>query len=256
MKENHMGIIRSVFRILLSVSIIVAGLCLIYGCLCIYYSQDHSYSLQAVRENFAKIAVPVYICAGLCAVSIVSSLLFPASEKSKAKSNPRMRLSVLLSKKDLSSADTLNAINAERKKQRLYKALCLTLTGLLSCVFLIYAFNPQNYHTSLINQSMIKAMAVLAPCALGMLVVAFITEHLTVKSIGRMIDTLKALPNSKAEAESLADEKPRFAGKLNVIRFALLVICIGFMVYGLINGGVYDVLTKAVNICTECIGLG
>ena len=29
-----------------------------------------------------------------------------------------------------------------------------------------------------------------------------------------------------------------------------------FIVLGVMNGGLRDVLVKAVNICTECIGLG
>ena len=34
---------------------------------------------------------------------------------------------------------------------------------------------------------------------------------------------------------------------------ALAVLLIGL---GIVNGGLWDVLVKAVNICTECIGLG
>lgn len=33
----------------------------------------------------------------------------------------------------------------------------------------------------------------------------------------------------------------------------LAVLLIGL---GIINGGLWDVLVKAINICTECIGLG
>ena len=37
-----------------------------------------------------------------------------------------------------------------------------------------------------------------------------------------------------------------------VLGLALLV----FLVYGLVSGGTADVLAKAANICSECIGLG
>ena len=42
------------------------------------------------------------------------------------------------------------------------------------------------------------------------------------------------------------------------ISFAGLVITLSilFIVLGIINGGMADVLNKAVNICRECIGLG
>ena len=43
---------------------------------------------------------------------------------------------------------------------------------------------------------------------------------------------------------------------VNIVRFALLFIGVGILIYGYFAGGTADVLTKAINICTECIGLG
>ncbi|MBR6784589.1 MAG: thioredoxin [Clostridia bacterium] len=40
------------------------------------------------------------------------------------------------------------------------------------------------------------------------------------------------------------------------LRFSVLLIALVLLIYGYILGGTADVLTKAVNICTECIGLG
>lgn len=44
--------------------------------------------------------------------------------------------------------------------------------------------------------------------------------------------------------------------RLTRLRTAILVIAIVFIVLGVMNGGLRDVLVKAINICTECIGLG
>ncbi len=41
-----------------------------------------------------------------------------------------------------------------------------------------------------------------------------------------------------------------------VVRSVLLVVALVFILLGVINGGLRDVLVKAINICTECIGLG
>ena len=40
------------------------------------------------------------------------------------------------------------------------------------------------------------------------------------------------------------------------IRFALLGIAVCLIIHGVMNGSMRDVLYKAMNICTECIGLG
>jgi len=41
-----------------------------------------------------------------------------------------------------------------------------------------------------------------------------------------------------------------------VLRSSLLVLAAAFILLGVMNGGLRDVLVKAINICTECIGLG
>ena len=41
-----------------------------------------------------------------------------------------------------------------------------------------------------------------------------------------------------------------------IARIAILCLGVLFIVLGVMNGGSRDVLIKAINICTECIGLG
>lgn len=40
------------------------------------------------------------------------------------------------------------------------------------------------------------------------------------------------------------------------IRIAMYIAAAAFIIWGILNGGLRDVLVKAINICTECIGLG
>ncbi len=44
--------------------------------------------------------------------------------------------------------------------------------------------------------------------------------------------------------------------RLSFIRGIILAISLLFILLGIFNGGADDVLIKAINICTECIGLG
>ena len=43
---------------------------------------------------------------------------------------------------------------------------------------------------------------------------------------------------------------------INIARISILVIAVIFIITGIYNGGAEDVFNKAINICTECIGLG
>ena len=40
------------------------------------------------------------------------------------------------------------------------------------------------------------------------------------------------------------------------LRCGLLVVAVVLIIFGALHGGMADVLGKAINICTECIGLG
>ena len=42
---------------------------------------------------------------------------------------------------------------------------------------------------------------------------------------------------------------------INITRCVVFVTSITFIILGVINGGYNDILVKAINICTECIGL-
>lgn len=49
---------------------------------------------------------------------------------------------------------------------------------------------------------------------------------------------------------------PEAAKRLVLVRRVMLVFAIAFVVLGIFNGSMKDVLVKAINICSECIGLG
>lgn len=42
---------------------------------------------------------------------------------------------------------------------------------------------------------------------------------------------------------------------VTIFRTALLIVAAVMIIVGIINGGMKEVFVKAVNICTECIGL-
>jgi len=49
---------------------------------------------------------------------------------------------------------------------------------------------------------------------------------------------------------------PEETGKRRALRACLLAAAAALILLGILNGGLQDVLTKAIWICTECIGLG
>lgn len=67
---------------------------------------------------------------------------------------------------------------------------------------------------------------------------------------------LISIYRAEREAERDRSEEAAKAKKLRVARIAVLLIAVIFVVAGIINGSMEDMLIKAINICTECVGLG
>ena len=71
------------------------------------------------------------------------------------------------------------------------------------------------------------------------------------------IELLKQLPNAEnAMSIQNGDATDKSEKHVKIFRTAFLCVGLFLLIYGFISGGTVDVLTKAINICTECIGLG
>lgn len=254
MTINNNTYVRRAFSILHSISIIIAGICLMAGCLSIYSSGDGAYSRQIVAETFSKIAVPVYLCLILTIIGFIWDFFAPVYENKTEFKPYEFILKRITAKRDLSTCDeqTVKAIYKEQKSRKLHTIIRTIIICISGAVFLGYALNSNNYDTD-INSSVISAMWVLIPCLIIPFAYSVFTAYHNEKSIKKEIELIKKAPSQKntENKETANSEK-----NINIVRFALLFIGVGILIYGYFAGGTADVITKAINICTECIGLG
>lgn len=255
-KENVQRIHR-IYSILLSIVIVVAGICLIVACVDIYQSGDKPFSREAVADAFSSIAIPVYLCLIMTIIGIIWEFVSPTTIKDAKPEKPYAHMvKKLYAKKDLTQCeDTLRTkIMKEQKSRKIHYIIRTVLLCVASIIFLIYALNKDNFHQSEINDSMIKAMMVLLPCLAVSFAYTLFTVIYNEKSLQREIELLKQAP---AATETFTKDETNHSDKIIFItRIALLVVGLGILIYGYVAGGTVDVLTKAINICTECIGLG
>lgn len=243
-----------IYRIIHSISLILCGGCLIAGCLSIYSSGDHPYSREIVAATFSKIALPVYLCLALTLGNILLTLLFPASteKRSYAKNLSSLRTR-LCAVKDL-SADAL--ISEYIRRQRRNRKIIDIAEGFLLCIisgiFLTYALNSGHFHDSDINGSMIHAMYRLIPCLLAAFATAVIAGKLREGTLKKEITLLKQLPKTDSPVPAIHSH----GSAVKIVQLTVFVLSIGLVIFGACTGGIADVIAKAVNICTECIGLG
>lgn len=250
--------IRQIYDVLLSIMIVIAGLCLMVACVEIYRSGDKPFSLESVAQGFSGIALPVYLCLALIAGSFILDLALPTEKKKQpVQKQHALILRKLHEKHDLHECAEADAIAAQQRSRKLHFTVSAALLILGAIVFLIYALNPGNYHQTEINASMIRAMYVMLPClAVPFAYAVFATFHAKASIIRETALVKQAIANGCPKVTSPLPPQPAKPFKVNALRWALLCIGVAIAVYGFFAGGTADVLTKAVNICTECVGLG
>lgn len=243
-----------VYRIALSCVVIVAGICLMVACVGIYRSGDEPFSREAVAAAFSPISVPVYLCLAMVLAGFVLKLIFPdPAKKPAAIKQPAVTLKRLQSRADLERCEESlkTEILALRQRRKQQKRICALVLAVCTLVFMVYALNGSHFHQSEINASMIRAMYILLPCLNVSFAACIWFVNTRRKGILKEIDLLKQCPKMDAPQEE--STKPCHCAK---VRCALLLAAAALALFGFFSGGTADVLTKAVNICTECIGLG
>lgn len=249
--------IRLVYGILVGIMVLITGICLIAACIGIYRSGgDQIYTAEKVAQAFQGIATPVYLSLVLILLGFLLDPLLPCTDKKrKAEKNPAAILERLMSKRDLDSCDmqTKAHILRERKQRRIESVIVIAVLLVCSIGFLFYGANSANFHQTEINASMAKAVIILL-CWLAVPFGLFICVHYrSSASLQREIDLVKMIP---AGEKKPAPVKAASSKGLLAVRLVLVCVGIALLVYGFFAGGTADVLTKAINICTECVGLG
>ncbi len=249
------SILLTIYRICLCVSIFVAGLCLMAQCLSLYRSgADQPFTTESVAAAFAEIAVPVYFCGAMVLLGVLLAPCFPAPKK-KAEKNYDLILDRLESTIDLNACpeEMQGAVMQLLVRRRVTQVLgwCLLVIG--SVIFLCYGADPEHFHSTEISGSMAKAMYWLLPCMAVPFGYGIFAVYYRKRSIQKEIALLKTAPK-EARCEAEPEENKPFPA--HWLRFGILAVALMLLVGGYLMGGAVDVLTKAVNICTECIGLG
>ena len=123
-------------------------------------------------------------------------------------------------------------------------AICL-MAGCLS----IYNSGDQPYSREIVAATFSKIAIPVFLC-IGMIILGFVLNFLLSPADEKTEKKIVSISKELSEADLLV------AKKIRISRYCILGVAVIFLVYGLATGGIADVLAKAINICTECIGLG
>lgn len=168
-------------------------------------------------------------------------------------------------------------------------AIVCVVSGVMCAVYLL---NPANFSASDLNKDVFNMFLHVFPwlaASLFCCIAASVYESISVKRRLGAVKRLIASPPEPAQNNAQTDaqdgvqnpeKRSGFIGVCNavarairgaynavvravssktgilVIRIAVGVVALSFLIYGAVSGGVNEVLVKAVKICMECVGLG
>ena len=273
LNDKTKRLIHLAFGIAVSVILAVVGILFICSCYSIYKSGSSPFTRQSIGEAFRRIAVPVYLLISVVIIGAgIDAIIMKDEKKLKAHTSLSVQVERLASRVDL---DTLplelsSKILKERRLRTVLSRVRFALVVLSAFLPLIYLLNPANFpavsgeYNAEILHGMLLYLVFLLPVAL--FEVAFVivrdlslakeSEALKegVKLVGRSDVQITKIPTKLDMAKDFFKENSK---QITLgVRIALVGCAVVFIVAGIINGGMSDVLNKAIKICTECIGLG
>ena len=265
MSKKTAFLIRRIYGVALSVALIVTGVLLMISCVNIYKSGPRPFTPESISAAFSKIAVFVWVTVCAVALGIILALLVPAEQgKPRVIKQKKATLRRLQRRLDmgLCDAECLASIRKEEKRRTVLRISSIIACVLVSVPAVVYALDPDHFvlyqdGVDMLNASVISACLRVIPATLICLGICLAFSYLEEASIDRQIRFVKGtIAKTGASAPQGEPAKSSHAMLVWWIRVEVLAVAIVFIVLGICNGGMADVLSKAINICTECIGLG
>ncbi len=202
------------------------------------------YTRENVGEELANLAAPA-IC---WVILLVLAALQPREPEKRLPIDPENALR-LLAPRVFPTA----AMEKFRTRRAVVGRICLLILSLCGA-WLFYYFTDRALFT-LWDLEFVMGQMVESTWAASLIAVAVMCLWAWWEGRSYAAEWAEAKKAPK-RPELASKPAPRKDFPVNVPRAILLAAALALIVAGVLNGGMYDVLVKAINICTECIGLG
>ncbi len=265
MSQKQIQLIRLIYGCLTSLLLITVGICLIVSCISIYQSGDRPFSRESVAEAFGKIDILIYITVGIVIVGWLGEIFFKSepSKPMRGKIAHQATLFHLYSRFDTKKASTETNFQLDKiQRMRLIAKITATVLYIACAVpVLVYFFTPGNFTMENLNGDIFAAIRFLCIFSVIALAVGLIYSFFADWTYATEVALIKReMANGAFRREGIEKGRQKEAdgnsrGRL-ITRIVIAVLAVVFIFAGIFNGGMADVLAKAVRICTECIGLG
>lgn len=223
----------------------VLAIALMLALQCVGIHAAGAFSREIVAQRLRSIA-PVLL---VCMIIVLTAAVFAGKQRHEwVKMSPENRLR-------LARARAGEIPEAAAKEEKLRRRVCTVSAGAVAvCAAgsLKWLLDRDNFVSWDVEKVLGQMLRHAGPWVAAAFAVMIAASCVCGRSAGREAAALRGL--IRRERVRSGSEERRFstAG----VRIALYIAAGAFIVLGVMNGGLYDVLVKAINICTECIGLG
>ena len=243
-----------------TVCIILLGIALIVCTAHLYFTGgEQPYSRERVGGYLVILAAPLIITAGLAVAGVVMRIIQKKeSDGLTARTNSEL-LESFRSRFDLSSMEGFEAelIRKERNNRRLFDIIAYVTSALIFTFVLVYLGFVAEFTIDNLNGDVLSAFALALPLCAIAIGVHVPRIYFAEKSCERELEAIKRYVKENVVPRAEKYENPKKKTDYALIaRYVIVAASIVFIILGITNGGMKDVLAKAVKICTECIGLG
>lgn len=160
----------------------------------------------------------------------------------------------------LMRAEKTDAMRAEERRRRMARGACAGICAVCSVMAARYLANPAHFTSRELEPVIGRMLWHIAPWIFVGFACAILCECFCGRSLRREIDLAARSPErasfKNAQTDSGASREKRARLAKTAARAAMFALAVALLALGAANGGMRDVLVKAINICTECIGLG
>lgn len=160
----------------------------------------------------------------------------------------------------LMRAEKTDAMRGEERGRRIVRGACGGICAVCAVMAARYLANPAHFTSRELEPVIGRMLWHIAPWIFVGFACAILCECVRGRSFRREIELAARSPErasfKNAQTDSGASREKRARLAKTAARAAMFALAVALLALGAANGGMRDVLVKAINICTECIGLG
>lgn len=272
MNTNRNKTVRTVYGCLLAVLTVVVGVMLIVECATVYYDgaalgMDRGmFSREVAALHLGRLTVPLVVWVVAIVAGYVLALCFPYAEKVVSAPSESDRVRILKRKlpRRGDSDPKLTAALDDFVLARFIMWTAVAGVGLFAAIVTAhYLFDLNNFPAGDSKAAIVAMLRAVLPymiVAFAAAIVATVVDRFLLSGeLKAMKNIFKAGRPVTQPAVVKSSALVRFlcsGAAVNVLRVCVLAVGVSFVIAGSLNGGAYDVLYKASNLCKECVGLG